>query len=144
MLHRVRWIGSLGIVGWLATPLGGSAEAVSAERAKPVAPIAASQPRPETAAWSDAHMRSNFNAAAANKATRPPVQGSSGYGAFAAGTAETRTQVPETLETVTQRQWEQGSFKGRSKRTRSASPGRRPTGFSRASSLRAGAVSRRR
>jgi hypothetical protein len=98
----------------------------------------------ETAArgWDDSHMRSNHVQQGIGPATRPPIQGASGYGQLASGTAEpVRTTVPETLEGSTQREWKQGPITRSSPKatTERSSTG----GMSRGSALRAGAVSRR-
>jgi hypothetical protein len=134
MLNRTRWIGIAGVAGLLLTPLG-----VAAEDAKLKPTAAAAEAQKE---WTDVHMRSNFSKSTGERVTRPPIQGSSGYGALAAGTAETRTQVPETLESATQRDWEQGPLNS-TEPARAAQKSRNSSGISRASALRAGARSSR-
>ena len=145
MLHHVRWIGILGL---LAVPLGAGAESPEAGEAEQprtqLAPRPQAQPQAARAGWNDSHMRSNFNASASGRATRPPVQGASGYGALADGSSETRTQIPDTLETTTQRNWEQGPLRPTAtKREKPANKGGSGR-ISRGSTLRGGAVSNSR
>lgn len=132
MLHRARWIGTFGILGLLLAPLGLGAETSTADqKAKPAPAVA-----PEKAVahgWDDSHMRSNFHNAA-NKVTRPPIQ---------VGTAETRMTVPETLETTTQRNWEQGPLNPAGPKAQAKGKTGGGSGISRSSKLRAGAVTNR-
>ena len=75
--------------------------------------------------------------------TRPPIRGASGYGQLADGTAEpTRTSVPNTLETATQRQWQQGPLQPAEARPERKL--KRASGPVRGSALRQGSVSNRR
>ncbi len=131
MLGRNHWIGIVGITGMLLTPLGVGAEEPSAK----TPPVGAAPP-----AWSDAHMRSKF-VKPSGKATRPAIQGSSGYGALAAGTSETRMRVPENLESATQRDWEQGPLKAGGQTQPSQKASRGGSGISRGSAIRSGAKS---
>ncbi len=107
LLRCARWGLSLGIAGLLVMPL-----AVSAGDSRQGA-LAVQAPQkpvlfPVGGGWDDSHMRSNFHRSRGGPATRLPIQGSSGYGAMLAGTSETRIEVPEALESATQRDWEQG------------------------------------
>ena len=134
MLRRFRWIGALAICVSFGTAAGAE------EPRRPAASAVKAQEAPRTGGWDDSHMRSNHNGRPAAPVTRPPIQGSSGYGALAAGTSETRTEVPVTLETTTQRGWEQGPLRTLPKQEakKSSSSG---SGISRGSQLRAGSVS---
>lgn len=123
---------------------------VQAEAPQPSrpAPPAVGAPPP---AWDGSHMRSNHSRSSTSRVTRPPIQGTSGYGAMAAGTATpTRHAVARTLEQTTQREWRQGSL-GRSAprhRPQASTPPTSPrgvnAGLTRGSKLRAQSSSRRR
>ena len=102
----------------------------------------AEAPPAEAHAWDDSHMRSN-HVQPTGPVTRPPIQGSSGYGQLADGTAEpARTTVPETLGAATQREWQQGPLRVSQPRVKREA--KRATGPTRGSALREGAVSRHR
>jgi len=127
-----RFLGAAALLGLLVgVATLGLPTFAGAEEAPPTAP-----------SWDDSHMRSN-HVQPTGPVTRPPIQGASGYSQLADGTAEpTRTTVPETLESATQRQWEQGRLVPADERPkRHLKPGSGPV---RGSALRQGAVSRRR
>ncbi len=101
--------------------------------------------------WDGSHMRSNHWNRDTTPVTRPAIQGASGYGAMAAGTATpTKLEVDRKLEATTQREWQQGPLApntrqpARQASSEPTSPRGVNSGITRGSKLRANASSRRR
>jgi hypothetical protein len=106
------------------------------------APAKESAPADSGAQWDDSHMQSRHQDTP--RTNRPRLEGESGYGALASGSATSSKQVSEELEFTSQREWLQGPLSTRSaaeaKAAASAASDSRSSSIQRGSQLRAGAV----
>jgi hypothetical protein len=94
------------------------------------------------AQWDDSHMQSRHQDTP--RTSRPRLEGESGYGALASGSATSSQQIAEELEFTSQREWAKGPLStgsaARAKAAASAAGEASSSGIQRGSQLRAGAV----
>lgn len=106
------------------------------------APVKANAAADSGAQWDDSHMQSRHQDTP--RTSRPRLEGESGYGALASGSATSSKQVEEALEFTSQREWAQGPLStgstARAKAAASAAGDSRSSGIQRGSQLRANAV----